>query len=45
LTFITFFCVITRDAKNKVMFALLLTYILLLNDFILWTVKCFTSVE
>jgi ABC-type multidrug transport system fused ATPase/permease subunit len=45
LSFSTIFCVLTKDAGNKVFFALLLTYILLLNDFILWTVKCFTAVE
>jgi ATP-binding cassette subfamily C (CFTR/MRP) protein 1 len=45
LTFSTFFCVLTRDSGNKVFFALLLTYILILNDYILWTVKCFASVE
>jgi ATP-binding cassette, subfamily C (CFTR/MRP), member 1 len=45
LSFSTFFCVLTKDSGNKVFFALLLTYILMLNDFILWTVKCFASVE
>jgi predicted membrane protein len=45
LAFSTFFCVLNRDSGNKVFFALLLTYILLLNDFVLWTVKCVAIVE
>ncbi len=45
LSFSTFFCVLNHQSGNKVFFALLLSYILLLQDFILWTVKCFASVE
>lgn len=45
LAFSTFFCVINHKNGNKVFLALLLTYILMLQDFILWTVKCFATVE
>jgi hypothetical protein len=47
LAFSTVFCVVYRDSagENKVFYAMLLNYILLLQDFILWSVKCFAVVE
>lgn len=45
LSFATIFCVMYRTEGNQVFLALLFTYILLLQDFVLWTIKCFASVE
>ena len=45
LAFSTFFCVLHHSSGNKVFYAMLLSQILLLQDFILWTVKCFAIVE
>ena len=45
LSFSTVFCVLNHGSGNKIFFALLLSQILLLQDFILWTVKCFAYVE
>jgi ABC-type multidrug transport system fused ATPase/permease subunit len=45
LSFSTIFCVMLRDQDNKVFMALLFSYILLLNDFVLWTATSFAFVE
>lgn len=45
LSFSTLFCVFYRSQDNQVFVALLFSYILLLNDFVLWTANCFGYVE
>jgi hypothetical protein len=45
LAFSTVFCAVYRETGNPVFLSMLLTYILMLNDFALWTVKCFAMIE
>lgn len=45
LAFSSAFCIIYRNSVNEVLLAMLLTYILLLQDYILWTVKCVSMIE
>lgn len=45
LAFATFFCVINRNNVDRVFLAMLLSNILLLQDYILWTVKCYAIME
>lgn len=45
LAFSTVFCVVYKDSGDKVFLAMMLTYILLMQDFILWSVKCWAFVE
>jgi len=45
LAFSTLFCVFYRSQDNQVFVALLFSYILLLNDFVLWTANSFAFVE
>jgi ATP-binding cassette subfamily C (CFTR/MRP) protein 1 len=45
LTFGSIFCIFYPSDGNKVFPVMLLTYMLLLQELVLWTVRCFTEIE
>lgn len=45
LAFASVFCILYPSDGNKVYPVMLLTYMLMLQELVLWTVRCFTEIE